>query len=148
MRCPAKPAGIAPPTAALRREARASRSRSRASGVVTTSTCGAPAAFFPSCPSGSALPASSAAAGPARLVQHVHRGLVGGEDVLGGQRGGHGLVEPACPQPGAHPGDGLVHPAGGDALPPVSMPMSCADRSDGTFPQHESSTAAAFRTGP
>lgn len=33
-----------------------------------------------------------------------------GEDVLGGQRGGHGLVEAAGPQPLAHPGDGLVRP--------------------------------------
>ena len=31
---------------------------------------------------------------------------------------------------------------------PSSMPMSCADRSAGTFPQHDSKTAAAFRTGP
>jgi hypothetical protein len=28
------------------------------------------------------------------------------------------------------------------------MPMSCAARSDGTFPWHDSSTAAAFSTGP
>src|SRR5947209_2945779 len=62
MRCPVKAAGIPAPTWALRREAMASRSRSRASGVVTTSTCGAPAAaFFPSFSSGSASPASSAA---------------------------------------------------------------------------------------
>ena len=31
---------------------------------------------------------------------------------------------------------------------PVSMPINCAERSAGTFPQHDSSTAAAFRTGP
>jgi hypothetical protein len=52
-----------------------------------------------------------------RLVQDGHRGLVRGEDVLGGERGEHGLVEPARQQPRVHPGHGLVHPAGRDLLP-------------------------------
>src|SRR5204862_372885 len=47
------------PTLPLRREPRAWRNLSRPSGVVTISTCGAPAGSFPSFSSGSASPAAA-----------------------------------------------------------------------------------------
>ena len=60
-------AGMPAPTLPLRREAMACRHDSRPSGVRMISTCGAPAAAFPSFSSGSASAASSGA-GPGRGV--------------------------------------------------------------------------------
>ena len=103
-------AGDAP----LRREAMACRNVSRSSGVRTIRTCGEPAAVgAPSRPGPRRRPP------PARgrergLVQDADRGLVGGEDALGGERGEHRLAEPGRPSCALTPGEGLVNPPGGN----------------------------------
>ena len=109
-----KRAGTAAATEPLRREPMACRNVSRPSGVRVISTCGAPAAALPSFSSGSGSSFSCRRRGRGGPVQHVHRGLVGGQHVLAGQRREHRLVEPGRPELRAHPGGGLVHPARGD----------------------------------
>jgi hypothetical protein len=56
IRCPVNRGGMPPPTLSVRREPMACRNVSRPSGVRTISTCGAPAALFPSLSSGSFSP--------------------------------------------------------------------------------------------
>ena len=98
--------------ASLRREPMACRNVSRPSGVRVISTCGAPAAAFSfSSGSASSLLLRRRRRGP---VQHVHRGLVGGQHVLGGQRSEHRLAEPGLPGLRRHPGSGLTGPPGGN----------------------------------
>ena len=51
------------------------------------------------------------------LAQHVDRGLVDGQHLLGRQRPGHRLLEPAIPDPRRQPRRGLIHPPGRDRHP-------------------------------
>ena len=130
---PVNEAGSPAATAAFRREAMACRNVSRPSGVRVMSTCGAPAAAFPCFSSGSSSFSSVAPAGRRGPVQHVHRGLVGGQRLLAGQRREHRLIEPAFPSCADTRAAALsTQPA--ETPAPSSMPMSCAARSGGTFP--------------
>ena len=47
-------------------------------------------------------------------VQDVHRGLVGGQHVLGRQRRDHRVAEPGLPELRRYPAGSLIHPAGRD----------------------------------
>jgi hypothetical protein len=51
---------------------------------------------------------------PGGPVQDVHRGLVGCQDPLGGQRRSHRVIKAGVPEPRGHPGGGLIDPAGRD----------------------------------
>ena len=97
--------------ASLRREAMACRNVSRPSGVRTISTCGDPAVSCFLWRAGflRLVRCRGRRGGPAR---DVHRGLVGGQDPLGGQRCGHRLAEPGLRQQRGHPPGGLIYPSG------------------------------------
>jgi hypothetical protein len=71
----------------------------------------------------------------AGLVQQVHRGLVGGQHVLGGQRREHRRIEPAGLQLRAHPRRGLIDPAGRDL-----RTQEHADEPRGTLRRHVPAT--------
>ena len=105
----------------------ACRQVSRPSGVRTISTCSAPAAVF------SFFRVLLFLFFPHRglrdvLVQHVHRGLVRGQRVLGGQRREHRGVEPGIQSCAASRAAALSTQPG-ETGTPSSMAMACAARS-------------------
>jgi hypothetical protein len=104
--------------ASWRREAMACRSVSRPSGVRVISRCGAPAAVFPSSsPRVRAVVVLRRRCGTDGPVQHVHRGLAGGQRILRRQRRDHRVVEPGPGELRRDPRGGLIDPSGPDRDP-------------------------------
>ncbi len=133
--------------ASVRREPMACRNVSRPSGVRVISTCGAPAAAVPSSSSG---PASSLSCGTAAAGTVLSRTFTGSRRrpaplPPSGPRSSRRRTRPSrvAPIPWRRP----YPPSRARPGSPSSMPMTCAARSGGTFPYHDSSTAAAFSTG-
>ena len=134
-----------PPTLPLRREPRACRNVSRPSGVRTISTCGAPAAVFPPSPPGPSPPVPRRAAG---VLSSTFTGVSSAASALSPASAAIiASSNPAVPSRASIRAEALsTQPA--ETGIPSSMPMTCAARSAGTFPYADSSTAAAFSTGP
>jgi hypothetical protein len=129
---PVNAAGIPAATSALRREAMACRKVSRPSGVRTISTCGAPAAAFPSFSSGS-VSSSSRAAG-CTVLSRTFTGVSSAASTF--PAASAAIIASSNP---AFPSCADVRAAALSTQPaetgtPSSMPATCAARSDGTFP--------------
>ena len=125
-------AGIPPPTLSLRREAIACSQVSRPSGVRTISACGAPPDGAFSVSSGSFSPSRFPRGGLRGLVQHVDRGLVGGQHLLRRQGREHRLVEPGPPRAARRPGRRPYRPI----QPGPGTPTEHAGTGRGTLRRH------------
>ena len=140
-------AGIPAATSALHREARACSQVSRPSGVRMISACGAPGAVF-SFSSGSPSSSSCRTAGCGAFLSSTFTGVSSAASAFSpASAASIAASNPAFPSCAASRALALSTQPG-ETGTPISMAMTCAARSGGTFPYAVSTTAAAFSTGP
>jgi hypothetical protein len=113
------------------------------------STCGAPGAAFPSLSSGSCSPASSLSSADAGgVLSSTFTGVSSAASTSSADSAAIIASSNPAAFSRAFTRAAALSTQPGETSAPSSMPMSRADRSAGTFPYPDSSTAAAFSAGP